>query len=116
ITNDFLQFVQQPNSQPYFGFLFYDSAHGTEFPEPEGAQFTPYWERVDHILLNNDFDAELYHNRYKNSLYYIDGLIDKVLKNIDLSNTIVVLTSDHGEEFNDNGMNYWGHSGNYSQA
>ncbi|KYN86236.1 hydrolase [Vibrio cidicii] len=116
ITNDFLQFVQQPNSQPYFGFLFYDSAHGTEFPEPEGAKFTPYWERVDHILLNNDFDAELYHNRYKNSLYYIDGLIDKVLKNIDLSNTIVVLTSDHGEEFNDNGMNYWGHSGNYSQA
>lgn len=116
ITNDFLQFVQQPNSQPYFGFLFYDSAHGTEFPEPEGAKFTPYWERVDHILLNNDFDAELYHNRYKNSLYYIDGLIGKVLKNIDLSNTIVVLTSDHGEEFNDNGMNYWGHSGNYSQA
>ncbi|EGR0668973.1 DUF3413 domain-containing protein [Vibrio vulnificus] len=116
ITEDFIAFEAQPSDQPYFGFLFYDSAHGTEFPEPEGAKFTPYWERVDHILLNNDFDAELYHNRYKNSLYYIDGLIGKVLSKIDLENTIVVITSDHGEEFNDNRMNYWGHSGNYSQA
>ncbi|EVU18312.1 sulfatase family protein, partial [Vibrio parahaemolyticus V-223/04] len=44
-------------------------------------------------MLNNDFDASLYHNRYKNSLYYIDSLIDDVLKNVDLDNTIVVISS-----------------------
>ncbi|MEL7438955.1 MAG: sulfatase-like hydrolase/transferase, partial [Pseudomonadota bacterium] len=116
ITDEFLEFQRQDSDQPYFSFLFYDSAHGTSFPEPEFAKFKPYWERVDHILLNNDFDASLYHNRYKNSLYFIDSLIAKVLKNVDLENTIVVITSDHGEEFNDHKMNYWGHTGNYSDT
>ena len=116
ITDEFIQFQKQDSDKPYFGFLFYDSAHGTSFPEPEFAKFKPYWERVDHILLNNDFDASLYHNRYKNSLYFIDSLIAKVLKNVDLENTIVVITSDHGEEFNDHKMNYWGHTGNYSDT
>ncbi|WP_045369652.1 DUF3413 domain-containing protein [Vibrio campbellii] len=116
ITDEFLEFQRQDSDKPYFSFLFYDSAHGTSFPEPEFAKFKPYWERVDHILLNNDFDASLYHNRYKNSLYFIDSLIAKVLKNVDLENTIVVITSDHGEEFNDHKMNYWGHTGNYSDT
>ncbi|SUQ02626.1 hydrolase [Vibrio owensii] len=116
ITDEFIQFQKQDSDKPYFNFLFYDSAHGTSFPEPEFAKFKPYWERVDHILLNNDFDASLYHNRYKNSLYFIDSLIAKVLKNVDLENTIVVITSDHGEEFNDHKMNYWGHTGNYSDT
>ncbi|HHP0480129.1 TPA: DUF3413 domain-containing protein [Vibrio campbellii] len=116
ITDEFLEFQRQDSDQPYFSFLFYDSAHGTSFPEPEFAKFKPYWERVDHILLNNDFDASLYHNRYKNSLYFIDSLIAKVLRNVDLENTIVVITSDHGEEFNDHKMNYWGHTGNYSDT
>ena len=31
-------------------------------------------------------------------------------------NTIVILTSDHGEEFNDNGANYWGHNSNFSRV
>ncbi|MDF2154406.1 DUF3413 domain-containing protein [Vibrio sp. CAU 1672] len=116
ITDKFIDFQQQESDKPYFGFLFYDSAHGTGFPEPEFAKFKPYWERVDHILLNNDFDASLYHNRYKNSLYYIDSLIGEVLENVDLDNTIVVISSDHGEEFNDHKMNYWGHTGNYSDV
>ncbi|EOI6604349.1 DUF3413 domain-containing protein [Vibrio parahaemolyticus] len=116
ITDKFIEFQKQDSDKPYFGFLFYDAAHGTVFPEPEFAKFKPYWERVDHILLNNDFDASLYHNRYKNSLYYIDSLIGDVLKNVDLDNTIVVISSDHGEEFNDHKMNYWGHTGNYSDV
>lgn len=116
ITDEFIHFQKQDSDKPYFSFLFYDSAHGTSFPELEFAKFKPYWERVDHILLNNEFDASLYHNRYKNSLYFIDSLIAKVLKNVDLENTIVVITSDHGEEFNDHKMNYWGHTGNYSDT
>ncbi len=116
ITDEFVQFQSEQSDKPYFSFLFYDAAHGTDFPEPDFAKFKPYWERVDHILLDNEFDASLYHNRYKNSLYYIDSLIEKVLENVDLDNTIVVITSDHGEEFNDHKMNYWGHSGNYSDT
>jgi membrane-anchored protein YejM (alkaline phosphatase superfamily) len=32
-----------------------------------------------------------------------------------LKNTVVIITSDHGQEFNDNGQNYWGHNGNFSE-
>ncbi|MDP2558646.1 sulfatase-like hydrolase/transferase [Photobacterium damselae subsp. piscicida] len=60
--------------------------------------------------------GSLPHNRYKNALFYIDGLIAKVLKHIDLQNTIIVITSNHGQEFNDNKQNYWGHSSNYSDV
>ena len=32
-----------------------------------------------------------------------------------LDSTIVVITGDHGEEFNDNKANYWGHTGNFTE-
>ncbi|ENM5768812.1 DUF3413 domain-containing protein [Vibrio mimicus] len=121
ITEDFLSFLnQRDRQQPYFGFLFYDSAHAADFPSTMTPLFTPYWERVDHIKLNNSFDPEPYRNRYRNAVYYADSLIGKVLNELkarnELSNTIVIITSDHGEEFNDNQQNYWGHGSNYSMA
>jgi len=33
-----------------------------------------------------------------------------------LKNSIVIFTSDHGQEFNDNRQNYWGHAGNFTKA
>ena len=32
-----------------------------------------------------------------------------------MENTIVIVTSDHGEEFNDNHAGWWGHSGNFTR-
>ncbi|ELO1812945.1 DUF3413 domain-containing protein [Vibrio fluvialis] len=121
ITDDFVDFLKTRNTnQPYFGFLFYDSAHATEFPADMEPRFTPSWNRVDHIKLDNDFNPEPYRNRYRNALYYIDGQIERVLNAVEaqggLENTIIVITSDHGQEFNDNHKNYWGHGSNYSMA
>lgn len=121
ITDDFLQFLEKrdPN-KPYFGFMFYDAAHGTSFPAEMETPFTPYWDRVDHVKLNNDFDPTEYRNRYRNSLYYIDKLVGEILDELEasgeLENTIIVITSDHGEEFNDYKKNYWGHGSNYAPA
>jgi len=70
----------------------------------DSSKFEPYVQRVDHALLNNNFDASLYHNRYKNSLVYIDKLIAQVLAKVNLKDTVIVITSDHGQEFNDNVM------------
>ena len=33
-----------------------------------------------------------------------------------LDETIVVISSDHGDEFNDNKLNFWGHGGNFTDA
>jgi membrane-anchored protein YejM (alkaline phosphatase superfamily) len=32
-----------------------------------------------------------------------------------LDSTIVIITGDHGQEFNENRKNYWGHGSNFSQ-
>ena len=32
-----------------------------------------------------------------------------------LHNSIIIISSDHGQEFNDNHQNFWGHSGNFTK-
>ena len=121
ITNDWLKFTKEYKKQkspsPFFGFLFYDSPHDTFLPK-DYPRFEPFWENPSHLFLHNDFDPEPYLNVYRTTVHYTDSLVKKVLddlktKNL-LKNTIVVMTSDHGQEFNEHKLNYWGHGGNFS--
>jgi len=32
-----------------------------------------------------------------------------------MDNTVIIITADHGQEFNENQKNYWGHGGNFSK-
>ncbi|WP_455374963.1 DUF3413 domain-containing protein [Kaarinaea lacus] len=120
ITDEFIQFVNTNNlhQQPFFGFLFYDSPHAYDFPENFTLKFKPSWETVNYFALNNDSDPEPFKNRYKNAVNYTDSLVGEVLDTLKtkqlLKNTIVLITSDHGQEFNDNKQNYWGHNSNFS--
>lgn len=121
ITDEFRAFLDQPGSesQPFFGFLFYDSPHGYDFPANYPLPFTPSWEQVNYLALNNDSDPVPFANRYKNSVHYTDSLVGQVLdkfcaQNV-LDKTILVVTGDHGQEFNDNKLNYWGHNSNFSR-
>ena len=122
ITDDFMHFLDNRDTgRPFFGFLFYDAVHGYDLhPDTMATPFRPYWERVDHIRLDNDFDPTPYHNRYRNVMLYDDSLINEVLEKLKRQglddNTIVIITTDHGEEFNDNHQNYWGHGSNFSQT
>lgn len=102
----------KPGSR-FFSFIFLDSVHGYQFPPGEKYEvFKPYWKSVNHMELNNSFDPAPYLARYKNAVRYTDDLIQEVLdylnsKNL-LDNTIVVISSDHGDEFNDNKLNFGG--------
>ncbi|MBB1485565.1 DUF3413 domain-containing protein [Oceanospirillum sediminis] len=115
---DFEQFIEaRSDNQPFFSFLFLDAVHGYDVPTGY-EKFQPQWQRVDHVKLNNDFNPDPYFNRYKNSAYYLDNqigaLLDRLKSKGVLDNTIVMITSDHGEEFNDLGQNFWGHGSNFS--
>jgi membrane-anchored protein YejM (alkaline phosphatase superfamily) len=52
-------------------------------------------------------------------LYYLDKLVQQVLtaaeKQSALNDTWVIITGDHAEEFNENGLGYWGHGSNFSR-
>lgn len=124
ITENWLTFTKEYSSNssknPFFGFLFYDLPHAFKLPSDFVRPFNPSWAFADYLNLNNDSNPEQFFNLYKNCLYYDDLLVGKILddlksKNL-LDNTLVIITSDHGQEFNDNHQNYWGHGSNYSQT
>jgi uncharacterized protein len=121
ITSLFIDFLNKRDTQkPFFGFMFYDSTHGYSSPPDYPKKFQPVWANVDYLKLNNATEEQPMFNMYKNSANFIDGLIGRVTAELKkkslLENTIVLISSDHGQEFNDNHLNYWGHNSNYSDA
>jgi len=121
ITKDWMEWIDSKNNnQPFFGFLFYDSAHSLSFPDDFEVKnrFKPYAKAAEYHKFDGDYDNTKIKNRYKISLAYTDTLINKVLKDLEkkgiLKNTIVIITGDHGEEFNESGNNFWGHGGNFT--
>lgn len=121
IYNEWIKFINDYDSKentPFFSFLFFDSAHGFDYPSDFPVKFKPTLDEVNYIALNGDYNPIPFYNRYKNSLNYIDGLIGKIFKKLEekklLDSSIVVITGDHGQEFNDNKKGYWQHGGNFS--
>ena len=120
ITDEWLEFIDKKSpDQPFFGFLFYDSAH--EFSHAPGSEkFKPFLQDINYFALNNSTDPTLFINRYQNSVYYMDQQIGRIIDDLKtrkiLDNTIVILSADHGKEFNDNKLNYWGHNSNFTDA
>lgn len=122
ITGDMVAFLERRSksggTRPFFGFLFYDAAHAYDVPDDAPRPFQPHWEQINHLALNGSFDRTPYFNRYRNAVRFIDTQIEKVLETLAEQglddDTLVIVTGDHGEEFNDTGKNYWGHNGNFS--
>ncbi|HHI92009.1 MAG TPA: DUF3413 domain-containing protein [Gammaproteobacteria bacterium] len=119
IRDEFLGFLDGlDKSSPFFGFLFFDSPHGYDFPADYPLVFEPSLKTVNYIALNNNYDRTPFFNRYQNSVHFVDSLIAPVLDKLKaenfLDNTVVVITGDHGQEFNDNKLNFWGHNSNFS--
>ncbi|KTD25118.1 MULTISPECIES: sulfatase-like hydrolase/transferase [Legionella] len=119
-TKRFLSFLEnhKPN-QPIFSFVFYDSAH--EYCENRNYQgpFQPELSSCSRYLFNNDYNAQPLVNRYLNAAHFVDQQVAQVLASIQKANlwdnSIIIITGDHGEEFNDNKQNYWGHASNFSK-
>lgn len=120
ITKRFLNFLNSHDSnKPFLGFLFYDSAHAYDYPKDFNAPFKPAAETVEHLKLNKNKDPLPIKNRFLNAINFIDSEVGKVLNELEtkslMDNTIVIITADHGQEFNELGKNFWGHNGNFSR-
>lgn len=121
ITQQFKQFIDSATQkqQPFFSFLFYDTAHSFCTPLSDESHFQPIITTCDRFDLFPGNKMPLYINRYKNALYYVDGLVAQDLNTLAqhhlLKNTIIIITADHGNEFNDNQQGYWGHGSNYTR-
>jgi membrane-anchored protein YejM (alkaline phosphatase superfamily) len=119
ITEKALQFLDKhdPN-RPFFLFTLYLTAHHYCETDKFPAPFQPSIKNCNRLLVNNATDPLPYFNRYRNALMFVDGQIGRILDALKESNlydnTVVIITGDHGEEFNDNHNNYWFHASSYS--
>ncbi|MDR0965186.1 MAG: sulfatase-like hydrolase/transferase [Myxococcales bacterium] len=120
LTADFLRDLKefQREERPFFAFLFYDLGHSPSLPAEKCYRFQPSWLFADYSKLNNSMDPTPYFNLYLNSMAEVDVLVGEVLDELETSgamdDTIVLVVGDHGQEFNENKKNYWGHGGNFS--
>lgn len=121
VTQQAIQYLKtNKHNQPFFVNLFYDAPHGycqnQNYPKP----YQPALKGCLRIAMTNDMDPTPYYNRYLNAVNFIDGELQKLLNSIKdqgyLNNSIIIITSDHGQEFNDSKQNYWGHAGNFTRA
>ncbi|WP_305463943.1 DUF3413 domain-containing protein [Photobacterium leiognathi] len=111
-------FNQQKQGQPWFSFLELTSVQQFKEGEHYKPRFTPSLgsnaineEGVDSTLLLK--------NSYRNAAYHIDEMLGRVFADLKAkgvqNNTIVVIASNHGTEFNETGNNTWGSGSNYSK-
>jgi len=104
--------------RPFFAFLNYFDAHDPYLPLPpfDTAFAEPAYDPLP-IPMHTDGhrDATPRSMReYDQAIAYLDQEIGRLLGELDrralLSNTLVIVTSDHGEEFGEHGMYGHGHT------
>lgn len=121
ITRAFHAFINDRSSaKPFFVFLFYDAVHNyCEADTPHQTPFQPAVVSCDRFSLTKYSDPVPYLNRYRNAAYFVDHEIAKVIVTLKqsglLKNTVIIITSDHGEQFNDEGSGLWEHSSAYTR-
>lgn len=122
LTEDFIAdcCMEGKLKEPFISFLFYDLPHSFQLPEEKTTTFTPSWKYADYTKLNNDIDPTPFWNLYRNTCYETDLLLGHVYDALEKSglsdNSIIVVSGDHSQEFNENRKNYWGHNSNFSLA
>ncbi|MEN9918391.1 MAG: hypothetical protein RL662_827 [Bacteroidota bacterium] len=120
ITNNYLDFVNRDNqSKPFFSMLFFDELHTMTLSKNYPKKYMPSWDAADYMVLSNDLDPAPFFNFYRNCAVFVDEQIGRVLDAVEkkglLDNTVIIITGDHGQEFNENKKNYWGHGSNFSK-
>lgn len=111
--------ASQAAQRPWFGFVFLDSTHAPyHMPDGYPPVATPMDADIDFLKFGPEHDPTPELNRYRTAVHYADSLIGSLLDDLRAQglaeDTIVLVTGDHAEEFNDLKLNYWGHNGNFS--
>jgi arylsulfatase A-like enzyme len=129
VNHEFLDWLgaRRDDKRPFFAFLNYFDAHAPYTPPPpwdslftvrkDPTRAQRYWDRMEQVFgpgpLPRQFLEETY-DAYDGGIAYLDHEIDSLLTVLDergiLRNTVVVITSDHGEHFGEHGLIQHGNS------
>lgn len=115
----------EASTDPYFLYAHYNEVHRPYIPpRKEMAQHLPdgwsrrhaaktslgYHEELYDIMVNgrqDEIDDELLEALYKAEIQHIDTHLGKIFESVDLDETVVVITADHGEYLGEYGL--YGH-------
>jgi len=115
-TTDLIHFIES-TEQPFFAFMFFESAHANYYFPEEDIIASDYLEDFNYLTVDVEAEIDRIKNRYRNSVHHLDRQLARVYQVLEqqglLDNTVVVVTGDHGEEFMENGR--WGHNSTFSQ-
>lgn len=120
IKNDFVADLPKlrDSKSPFFSFVFFDLLHAYSLPKELLNRFQPSWEYGDFTKLHNEMDPTPFWNLYRNSAYQTDLMVKEIIEKLKelgmYENTLVFITGDHAQEYNENHKNYWGHNSNFS--
>jgi membrane-anchored protein YejM (alkaline phosphatase superfamily) len=94
--------------KPFFGFLLYDASNVMNYPDNYGTRFEPAGE--------SELDRKF--ADYRTAVHFVDSLMSQVLEDLDqrglADRTVVIFSSDHGEEFDESGTGLAGHGSGYT--
>ncbi len=100
---------EQKVDSPWFSYLELETVADYEELSDIDSKFTPSTSTADQILSA----------KYKNAVAHLDSELAKVITTLQASeqysNTVIIITSNHGMEFNDTNSNSWGANSNYSK-
>lgn len=101
VNRELLDWIGDGESRPFFAFLNYFDAH------------LPY-HTPDSVRVMLEVAGRTPQERYEIAIRYLDLQIDALLRELErrgiLKNTLVVLVSDHGEQFGTHGLGDHGNS------
>ena len=111
VNEDFLDWLSYNDGRPFFAFLNYMDTHAPYLPpKPFDVMFGPKRPRPD-LSVRRTWSPEkiqVEKDAYDGSIAYLDhqlGLLFGELKKRGLlGNTLVMVTSDHGEQFGEHGL------------
>jgi membrane-anchored protein YejM (alkaline phosphatase superfamily) len=104
--------------KPIFSFIFLDAPHGYSYPPEENKYNAPEGEINYLTISKGSQELNTTIKRYKNAVSYNDMLFGKMIKKLkekDLyDNSLILYTSDHGQEFFEQGN--FGHNTAFSRG
>jgi hypothetical protein len=102
----------------HFSFLFLDAPHGYSYPPKYNKYNAPEGE-INYLSVSKGSEGlKATIKRYKNAIYYNDMLfgkmIDKLKEEKLYDDALIIFTSDHGQEFFEQGN--FGHNTSFSEG
>ncbi|WP_107851615.1 DUF3413 domain-containing protein [Oceanimonas marisflavi] len=109
---------EQPDDRPWFSYVYLDALNTLSLPQGMSGPFQPSLKQLNPAAPFHSEQHDALLNRYRNAVFYTDQLLGGLLGLLQgvERDTIVVITSGHGIEFNDSGNNTWGFGNAYSPA